>query len=188
MAVVAGRVITASELEFEARVLLIRAGGIEAATAPLERELLAKVLDAVIGERLVVAEADKLKAWRVDPQQLTEAVEAFRARFATRAELDAFLERSEMTPEELSAVLERGLRVQRALDGKLRLRAQVSEAQAIATQAERRELHGLPIAAVRQKLQDERLVALVNDELKALRKPGTVKLLGAFAPHRDGGF
>ena len=45
VAQVDGRVITYSELQFEARILLVQAGGTEAAFAPLPDETLRKVLD-----------------------------------------------------------------------------------------------------------------------------------------------
>ncbi|MBX7096309.1 MAG: SurA N-terminal domain-containing protein [Myxococcaceae bacterium] len=187
VAIVNGRVVTRSELDFEARVLLVRSGGVAAADAELDDALLAKVLDAVIGERLELAEAEKLKAWRVDPEDVQSALEAFKSRFVTRAQFDAFLERHEATAGELGALLERSLRVQRAFDGKLRLRSQVTEAEALATQAGRPDLEGLALEPLRAKLAQERYVTLVEQELKGLRKPGVVRLLGPFARRSDGG-
>src|SRR2546423_10907256 len=66
VALVAGQVITQSELEVETRVALIQAGGVEAATAALDDAALKASLDEVITERLENAEADKLQAYPLD--------------------------------------------------------------------------------------------------------------------------
>src|SRR5687767_5349565 len=66
VALIDGRVLTLSELRFEARVLLIHGGGVEAAFRDLDFTTLRSVLDSVIGQRLEIAEADKLTAYPLE--------------------------------------------------------------------------------------------------------------------------
>src|SRR5689334_11415794 len=68
VAAVDGRAITLSELSLEARVALVQRGGMEGATAPLDDELLSSALDVVIGQRVLLVEADRLGAFSVEEQ------------------------------------------------------------------------------------------------------------------------
>src|SRR3990167_617087 len=63
VASIEGRVIAYSQLQFEARVLLVAAGGVQAAFAPLDQEVLDASLRAVVDQRLALIEADKLEAY-----------------------------------------------------------------------------------------------------------------------------
>src|SRR5262245_14618602 len=78
VALVEGRVLTQSELEFEARVALVQRGGVAAVTAELDAETLRNALDFAIGQRLQVFEAEKLRALPVDAKDVEAAVRAFR--------------------------------------------------------------------------------------------------------------
>lgn len=186
VASVDGRVVTQSQLEFEARVLLVNAGGVEAAFEPLDRETLGRSLELVINQRLALVEADKLDAWPLEPGELERAVAVFRARFPDEGRFRAFLDGQDADVNELAEVLKRSLRAQRALDGKLRLKAQVSEADARREQAARPELKGLPLDMVRQKLFAERFTELVKAELKQARKAADVRLLGPWSTPTKG--
>lgn len=187
-ALINGEVLTLAELEFETRVLFIYAGGVEAATAPLELADLRSALDSVIGQRLATAEAEKLEAYPLEEGAIEAAMRTFRGRFRTDRDFDAFTERTETDATMIAAVLSRFLRTQRVFDGKFRLRAQPSEAELKRARAERSELRELPLPQLKQKLVSERYSQLVAEELKALRKAAQVRLLGPFAaPMPDGG-
>lgn len=185
VALVGGQVITLSELELEARVTLIQAGGVGAAKASLDQETLRAALDLAIGYRLEVAEADKLQAHALEEGELEAALKAFAARFSTERELQQFLDRHEADLQTLAAVLARSLRAAKILDGKLRLKAQVSEAELrrhyeahrAELGASYEELRG----ALRQKLVSDRLRGLTAAELERIRRSGDVRLLGPFA-------
>lgn len=187
-ALINGEVLTLAELEFETRVLFIYAGGVEAATAPLEPADLKSALDSVIGQRLATAEAEKLEAYPLEEGAIEAAMRTFRGRFRSDRDFDAFTERTETDATMIAAVLSRFLRTQRVFDGKFRLRAQPTEADLKRARAERPELKELPLPQLKQKLVTERYSQLVADELKALRKAAQVRLLGPFAaPMPDGG-
>ena len=186
VALVDGRVITLSELQFEARIALIQAGGLEAASAPLDDAALRNALDLAIGQRLEEREADKLQAYPLEEGEVDAALEAFKARFQTPAGYERFLARHEADPQQLAAVLARSLRTAKILDGKLRLRAQVSESEvrkafersaADLGGASYEELRG----PLRQKLVADKMKSLTTAELAQARRGADVRLIAAFA-------
>lgn len=185
VASVQGKVIAASQLEFEARVLLVNAGGVQAAFAALDQEALSSSLRAIIDQRLALLEADKLEAYPLEPGELERAIAAFRARFESEARFAAFLAQHEASLDDLAEVLRRSLRAQRALEGKLRLRAQVSEREARAVQAGRPALRDVPLEDVRAMLVQQRFAELVKKELAEQRRQVDVRLLGPYAPKAE---
>lgn len=185
VASVQGKVIAASQLDFEARVLLVNAGGVQAAFAPLDHQALESSLKAIIDQRLAVLEADKLEAYALEGGELERAIASFRARFESEGRFAAFLAQHESTLDDLAEVLRRSLRAQRALEGKLRLRAQVSEREARAAQAERPALRDVPLEDVRAMLVQQRFAELVKRELDAARRQVDVRLLGPYAPRAE---
>lgn len=185
VASIEGRVITASQLEFEARVLLVAAGGVQAAFAALDQQVLEASLRAVVDQRLALLEADKLETYPLEPGELERAIASFRARFESEARFATFLAGQEADLNELAEVLRRSLRAQRALEGKLRLRAQVSEGEARAWRAGRTELKDVPLEKVRAMLVQQRFGELVKKELADRRRQVDVRLLGPFAPRQE---
>ncbi len=190
VAVVEGRVITLSELTFEARVLLVQAGGVRAAFEPLDEETLRGALDRAIGFRLEAAEADKLSAYSLDEGEVEAGLRAFKARFATEAEFQRFLDRHEADVQMLATVIARTSRAAKILDSKLRLKAQVSEADVKRFYEQHREELNAPYeevrAAIRQKLLSEQLERLTTAELERIRRTADVRVLAPFAKKANG--
>ena len=186
MALIDGRVLTLSELRFEARVLLIHGGGVEAAFRELDHTTLRSVLDSVIGQRLEIAEADKLKAYPLEEGEVDRAIDRFGLRLGGPAGLEAFLKANDADLSTLALVLSRMLRTERVFEGKLKLKAQVSEAEARNLQSERADLQGLALPVLRQKLYNERFKSLAAAELAQVRKASSVRLLGPFAERLSG--
>jgi hypothetical protein len=178
-------VITLSGLEFEARVALVQRGAIRAATEPLDEEALRGALEYAISERLLAGEADALDAWRVEAADVEAAVRAFRERFANRSDFAAFLARHEADEQALARVLERSLRASKVLDSKVRLRAQVPEAEVRRYyEAHRSELgksYDEVRGALRDKLVRERYQQLAEAELEQLRRTHDVRRIAPFA-------
>lgn len=185
VASIEGRVITASQLDFEARVLLVAAGGVQAAFAPLDQQVLDASLRAVVDQRLALLEADKLETYPLEPGELERAIASFRARFESEARFATFLANHEADLNDLAEVLRRSLRAQRALEGKLRLRAQVSESEARAWRASHPELKDVPVEKVKAMLVQQRFGELAKKELMDRRRQVDVRLLGPFAPRQD---
>ncbi|MCC6334273.1 MAG: hypothetical protein IT380_09835 [Myxococcales bacterium] len=187
VASIEGQVITLSQLEFEARVLLVNAGAAAAAFAPLDHDALKASLNAIIDERLATLEADKLEAYPVEAEEVQKAIADFRARFESEAKFKEFLARNEADLQDVGRVLERSLRARRALEGKLRLRVQVTAEDVAAAKAVSPELKDVTDAMVKQRLVNERFQKLVKQELEAARRDVDVRLLGPFSPKSGAG-
>lgn len=184
VASIEGKVIAYSQLQFEARVLLVAAGGVQAAFSPLDQDVLDASLRAVVDQRLALLEADKLEAYPLEPGELERAIAAFRGRFESETRFADFLGGHEADLNDLAEVLRRSLRAQRALEGKLRLRAQVSESEAKAWRASHPELKDATVEKVRAMLVQQRFGDLVKKELADRRRQVDVRLLGPFAPRQ----
>lgn len=186
-----GIVITLSQLEFEARISLIsgmvvRKGiGMRAAFAPIDQPVLEASLRAAIDQRLALLEANELNAYPLEPGELNAEVANFRERFDSEAAFAQFLENHEATLDDLAEVLRRSLRAQRALEGKLRLRAQVAESEARLWRNEHPEMKDVPLDKIRSMLMQQKFGELVKKELTEQRKVVDVRLLGPFSPKQQ---
>lgn len=186
VAIVDGRPLLLSELELEARIALIQQGGVAAATAALGDDDLAAALEWAIGQRLALAEAERLQVFDVDDAELAKALRAFEARFASPRHLQAFLAAREASNNQLAAVLLRDLRVSRFLDSKVKLSARVTEEDLqryYAAHAD--ELGGQPYERVRDgikgQLTRERYRTLAKKQLEDLRAKAEVRTVAPFA-------
>jgi hypothetical protein len=185
VAVIENQVLTLSELEFEARVTLVQRGGVRAAEAPLDEQTLRGALELAIGHRLLVAGADRLQAFQVERSEVEARLRAFRERFGSEPALLAFLARHDADLEQLTAVLERGVRAERILDSRIRLRAQVSEAEVRRYWEEHKATLGGPYESVRdalrEKLVREQYHRLAKDEFDQVRASARVRRVAPFA-------
>jgi len=185
VAVIAGQVLTLSELSFEARVALVQRGGVRAAEASLDEETLRGALDLAINQRLLVAGADRLQAFAAERSAVEARVKGFRERFEDEPALLAFLTRYDADLEQLTAVLERGVRAERILDSRIRLRAQVSEAEARRYWEEHKATMGGPYEGVREALKErlmrERYGQLAKEEFARVRADARVRGVAPFS-------
>lgn len=129
VALVDGRLLSASQLDFEARVMLIDRGGAQAATGPLDASTLQGALELAVAQRAATAEADKLNAYPVEPAEIDQRLRSFEARFASPAAFQAFLQRADADRAALAEVLARAIRTEKFIEGRVRLRAQVPESE-----------------------------------------------------------
>lgn len=185
VAVIGSQVLTLSELEFETRVALVLRGGVRAAEAPLDEQTLRGALELAINQRLLVAGADRLQAFPAERSEVEGRLKAFRERFANETELLAFLARHDADLEQLTAVLERGVRAERILDSRVRLRAQVSEAEVRRYWEEHKAVVGGPYESVREALKEklfrERYGLLAKEEFAQVRAGAKVRRVAPFA-------
>jgi hypothetical protein len=184
VASVEGQVITQTELELEARLALIARGAVTAASAPLDDQALRGALDLVIGKRLQLAEADRLRAAAVSGEEVETAVKALRGRFPSQQAYDQFLSRHDADPQLIATLVGGSLRAERFLDSKLRLRAQVSEGEVRAYYQQHAERLGGSYAdwrlRLREKLFRERYAQLAAQELAQMRRAADVRLIAPF--------
>lgn len=180
VASVDGKVITLTQLEFETRVQLVNRGGAEAAFAKLDSEDLKQGLQLAIAQRLATLEADRFEAYQLEVGELEKAVAEFRDRMGGEGRLQQFLDLQEADLADVGVILRRGIRASRALEGRLRLKANVTEAEARRAKADVVAWRSLPLDTVRQLLARERFEKLVQQELAQARKVNDVRLLMAF--------
>lgn len=186
VAVIENQVLTLSELEFETRVALVQRGGVRAAEAPLDEQTLRGALELAINQRLLVAGADRLQAFQAERSEVEARLRAFRERFENEPALLAFLARHDADLEQLTAVMERGVRAERILDSRIRLRAQqVSEAEVRRYWDQNKATVGGPYEAVRdalrEKLVRERYSRLAGEEFSQVRANARVRRVAPFA-------
>ncbi len=183
----APRAITLTKLVEEARVALVGRGALDAASGTIDGPALAATLDWLVDETLVADEAARLRLDELARGSLEEEVARFAARFPGPTEYRAFLERAELTEEELAATLARGLRARRYLESRVGRSARVSEADVDREIAARLQAAGTaPIRdAVRAELVAERARAQTAVLLRELRARADVRVLarpGAAGP------
>jgi hypothetical protein len=185
VAVIGNQVLTLSELEFETRVALVLRGGVRAAEASLDEQTLRGALELAINQRLLVAGADRLQAFPAERSEVEGRLKAFRERFEDETALLAFLARHDADLEQLTAVLERGVRAERILDSRVRLRAQVSEAEVRRYWEEHKAVVGGPYESVREALKEklfrERYGQLAKEEFAQVRAGAKVRRVAPFA-------
>lgn len=177
-----GKVITQSDLEFEAAVVFIQQrGAMLASSRPLDDEALRAALDHAIAQRLLTAEAERVSAFQIEDAEVEEAVRTFEARFSAAAAVQRFLDRHDVDRASLREVLRRSLRAEQVLESRVRLKAQVTEAEVRRYYDQhQRELTGgyeeLRLA-LREKLVRERFAQLVAAEVAQLRKRADVRII-----------
>lgn len=112
------RLVTLTRLEEEARIALVARGATGAAAAPLDRAALRAALEWVVDQTLLGDEAARLQIFEVEQGDLDAELRRFRERFTRPADYRAFVDRLELSEEDLAAVLRRSLRVQRYVESR----------------------------------------------------------------------
>ena len=179
MALVDGRVLSWSQLDFEARVMLIDRGGVDAATAPLDASTLQNALDLAVAQRAATAEADKLNAYPVEPAEIDQRLRTFESRFPNAAAFQSFLRAHDADRAALAEVLARAIRTEKFIEGRVRLRSQVPESEVRkAWEADPggktwEEARG----PLRDRMQRERAYVLAREALGQLRASIPVRIV-----------
>ncbi|HEY1906000.1 MAG TPA: hypothetical protein VGG91_08160 [Myxococcaceae bacterium] len=179
VALVDGRVLSWSQLDFEARVMLIDRGGVDAATAPLDASTLQNALDLAVAQRAATAEADKLNAYPVEPAEIDQRLRTFESRFPNAAAFQTFLRAHDADRAALAEVLARAIRTEKFIEGRVRLRSQVPESEVRkAWEAD----HGGQTwdearAPLRDRMQRERAYVLAREALAQLRASVPVRIV-----------
>jgi hypothetical protein len=174
------RIVTWTKLVEEARIALVAHGATEAATGPLDRAALRAALDWLVDQTLVSDEAAKLRLDEVDREALRAELRRFQARFPSYEAYERFLERAELTEDELAATLARMLRVERYVQSRVGQSAQVSDDEVDRWLRERGAAGGsAPIRdAARNELAAQRATVQVHDLLAELRARADVRVVG----------
>ena len=159
------RVITLTRVEEEARIALVSRGAVLAATRALDGPALKAGLEWLVDQTLLMDEATRLQVFEIDSPDALAELARFKARFSRAADYEAFLDRCDLSEEDLEAVLLRMLRVKRYVESRVSHAAQVPEAEVSAwLDQHAAELGTRDRDAARAHLAEAR----VSDEVKAL--------------------
>lgn len=179
------RIVTRTKLVEEARIALVSRGATAAATGPLDREALRAALEWLLDQMLVSDEAAKLRLDEVSREELLAELRRFQDRFPAFTDYERFLERAELTEDELLATLARMARVQRYVQSRMGRVVRVGE-----DDVDRwlRERGAGPVPAVardaaRAQIAEERATAQVRELLAELRARAEIRIIGSL---RDG--
>lgn len=196
VAEVGGTVITLSELEFETRLVLLKARGAEVAwSAALTPDLLAAVLHSIVSRELLLGEVRRLQLRDPDPAILDRAVGELESRFVSAGDFDRFLERvglkdvgdPERTPAALLAIVKAELLVERFLDVRVRLSADATPGEIAACYEKNVDkLDGRPLPELEkrlaQRIREEKEARALEDLVEQLEKRTNVLYLPPFEP------
>ncbi len=178
------RLVTRTKLVEEARIALVSRGATAAATGPLDRAALRAALEWLLDQMLVADEAAKLRLDEVNRDDLLAELRRFQDRFPSFPQYERFLERAELSEDELLATLARMVRVQRYVQSRIGV-ARVREDD-VDGWLRARGVDGAPSAArdaARAQLAEERATAHVRELLAELRARADIRVIGSL---RDG--
>lgn len=125
---VGDRILTRSELEFEARLVLAASGRVHAAFGALDRETIAAVEEYVINQLLILQEVERLGVFEVGRHEVETELQALEARFPSERFFEVFLQAQDISLDRVRRVLERNLRVRRYLDTRVKMGVNVTDA------------------------------------------------------------
>lgn len=176
------RFVTLSDLELEARVVLVTGGGVEAAFAPISAEAVDSVLDFLVNQLLILAEVERLQVFEVTGEEVQAEVERFVSAFPDRNTFDAFLAAQDVGVERIAAIFRRNLRVQRFLESRVRLTVRVEDEEVAAFHAENADrFPGRSLDEVREVIRGhlfrQRFEAAVTSLVGDLRRRSEVVIL-----------
>ncbi len=172
-AVIERRVVTRSEIEAEARLVLLERAGPEAASGVLDRQLLGAVLDSVVAQELLALEARRTGV-AVREIDIDKTVGDVRAHVGDAAAARAFLQRFGIDDELLRARARRDLAAG-ALLRKLFSDIKVSDAEADAWRSNHKELPDR--AAARLALEKQRKDARFASVMHRLKSEVEVRVV-----------
>lgn len=182
--------ITRGDLIFEARVEALRQGSTAAAWSPVDGAALARTLERSLGERLLSREAERLGVLPLGLQEREALVGRVEAQAGGPEALERFLARHGVDRVQLAALLERQVRASRALGSRLRVRAQVTEAEVRRHYASQAEALDRPYVEVREslrvQLEQERAREVVVREQERLFSGARIRRLRELDPGADG--
>jgi hypothetical protein len=179
------RLVTRTKLVEEARIALVSRGATEAATGTLDRAALRAALEWLLDQMLVADEAAKLRLDEVNRDEVLAELRRFQGRFETFTAYEAFLDRSELSEDELVATLTRMVRVQRYVQSRVGRAARVGDDEVDRWLRDRGAATAPAAArdAARAQIAEERAIAQVRELLAELRGRADVRVIGSL---RDG--
>lgn len=184
VAAVNGDAITLTQLELETRIIFVWEGGVRASSDALDHEALVVGLDEIVADLAAVYEAERIDAYTLEPGELDAAVDKVRQALGPER-FTAMLAKHDAELDDVRRVLERRLRATKVWDGRLRVKAQVTDAEVTRYQAEHPEVSTMSAPTLRRLLYRRRYEQLKGVELKQIKRQLDVRLMGPFAPRPE---
>ena len=183
VAMLGEQLITRSDLIFEARVRALAAQGPLGLSRGIDHALLARTLETSLLGRLLAQEAERLGVPPLTEAEKQSQLAQLEAQAGGPALLDAFLTRHGADRTQLLGLIERWEQASRALDVRVRVRAQVTEAEIREAHAESGSTR--PYADERErlarKLRRERSQAVAARERARLMESASIRRLAPWA-------
>lgn len=175
--------ITRSDLVFESRVHGLAQEGTASLSRSLNEKDLQRALERTLAERLHAREAERLGVVPPTPQELEAQLQLIESRAGGAGILEAFLRVHGSDRVQLTALIERGELAERAKESRVRVRAQVTEAE-LRRAWESSGSKG-PFAderdALADKLRAERAREIEGRELERLLRNAKVRRIATWA-------
>lgn len=193
VAMLGEQLLTRSDLIFEARIRALAQQGPVGLSAPMDVPRLAETLETSLLGRLLAQEAERLGVPPLTEAEKQTQLAQLEAQAGGPALLDAFLTRHGADRAQLLGLLERWEQASRALEVRVRVRAQVTEAEIRAAHAQSGSSR--PYAEERERiareLRQERSRAVTARERQRLMENAAIRRLAPWAraessPEGDG--
>ncbi|RME25486.1 MAG: hypothetical protein D6806_07775 [Deltaproteobacteria bacterium] len=185
VATVDTEVITRSEVEAEARLIMLQRFGPDALSREPSADLLSQVLRMLINHKLMATEALRIGLPPLGDAERKKLLQGFKMKFRSEDEYLRFLYRYGFTDEQVAEVLARHVWIERLKKRKLSTLKRIGDGQIRAYYRKHRaELGGKPLQlvyeAIRLKLLSNQRQKFLSDWLWKLRRQHTVRVLVDF--------
>ncbi|MFH1808254.1 MAG: SurA N-terminal domain-containing protein [Pseudomonadota bacterium] len=178
-------VITLGQVEAEARLVLLRRGGAAGAERAIDDGLRAAVLQYMINQEIILAEARRLQLFQVPEEAIHDEVVRIARLFGDRDHYLAFLAHQGLSESDVVDIVRRDLRVARFLKSRVQMMARLSpdEVQvyynAHAADFPERSLDEVR-AEVEDRLGRERHDQAIRDWVGELKARAEIRILRSF--------
>jgi hypothetical protein len=178
-------VITLSEVESEARIILIRRGGVRGASGSIDNSLRAAVLQYLVNQEVILNEARRLQMFQVNDEELERELEQVRRQFATKQQFDQFLIDNGLTQDDIAEIIRRDLRVAKFLRSRVQMMTRMDSVELRAYYDEHHsEFADMSFAQARglieERLGRDRHDKAIRAWVEELKQRANIRLLRSF--------
>jgi len=178
-------VITLGEVEAEARIVLVRRGGLAGAHREVDDGLRAAVLQYLINQVVILAEARRLQLFQVTDQEIATELLQIESAFRDRDAYLSFLDANGLTEEDVREIVHRDVRVAKFLNSRVQMVARLDVADLRSYFAAHQEdFEGRSFEEVRGEIEGrlgrERHAAAVREWLGDLKARAEIRVLRPF--------
>jgi len=187
VATVNQEVITLGEVEAEARIVLVRRGGLVGAQRTVDDGLRSAVLQYLINQEVILAEARRLQLFQVSDDEITREVERVANLFVGEEAYRSFLLQSGLSESDIADIVRRDLRVSKFLRSRIRMVSRLAPQEMRVYYAEHPEEFGALSYDEARPVIEERLGRAQNEDairewVSDLKARAEIRVLRSFKP------